>query len=134
MEGLLQALVAGRPGAPRKSQTNPNIVDIGVGGRGGVGDGIGEAVAARRRPKAGRGEDGGIGEKAMVGLLDQGVLTFVVRPTVLVLLDLRPVIGHDGGAGVEVDRTRGIQHLRDADHALGRLKEGVGVLWTITHQ
>ena len=72
--------------------------------------------------------EGGIGDQAVVGLLDGGVLSSVVGTAVAVGFEVARKGFHEGGAGGEDDVAGGVEEFGDGVVGFGGGEEGHGCL------
>ena len=73
--------------------------------------------------------EGGVGDEAVVGLEDEGVLVGVVVAAVGVGAEGGGEGGHEGGAGGEGDGACCVEGLGDEGDGFFGEEEGVRVLW-----
>ena len=69
-----------------------------------------------------------VGDEAIVRLLDNRILPLIILTAILVPSDFGAEFGHHGRTGLEIHTAGDIEGLGDADDALLRGEERVGVL------
>lgn len=128
--GVHEACVAGGLAAARQRDVQREVVDVGVGGRGGVSDGVGEAVGGGGRvAEAGGRVEGLVSSEAKLCLQDHGVPLGDVRCTGRGVGDVVGNGVHVSSAGTNVGGACCIQGLRDCEDGLAGLEERVGILF-----
>lgn len=129
---LLQARRACRPRPSGQRDTERHVVNVRVCRGAGVGDGVGETIAATTVLLASGSVQGLVRSQAVVDRKDERILAVVVVAAIAVLDKLGGIRTHDGAAHGLDHSARSVQGSGDASHGLGGGEEGHGVLERIS--
>jgi hypothetical protein len=128
--GVHEAGVAGGLAAAGQRHVQREVVDVGVGGRGGVGDGVGEAVGGGGRVAEARGRvEGLVGSETKLCLQDHGVPLGDVRCAGRGVGDVVREGVHISSAGTNIGGASCIEGLGDCEDRLAGLEERLGILF-----
>ena len=127
VHGVGKTGVAGGRAAARERDIKREVVDVGVGVRRCVGDGIGEAVCGGGRvAQTRRRVERLVGREAELGLQDHRVPRLEIGCAVSG--EVTGDLVHDVGAGIDVGGACCVEGLGDCEDGFGGLEEGLRVL------
>jgi hypothetical protein len=128
--GVCEAGTAGGEGVGGEGDVEGKVVRVDVGGGGGVGDGVGEAVGGRGGvAEARHGVEGFVGDEAALGLQDRGVLAGDVGGAGRGLGEVTGQGTYVVGAGIDIGSASCVESAGDLEDGLGSLEEGYGILF-----